>query len=131
MRRASSARGSANSLGSAGKAESWPAHHGGYPSEAELAFNPALGRMPEPMGYGANYGGGGGGGAAARSVTLGLDAPKSPATPLRRPGQAGLFDKSRTPSSAGSGAGGRGSSATTPGSGVEPGRHVHVHVFRS
>ena len=110
--------------------EAVQARHGGYPSEAELAFNPALGRMPEPMGYGANYGGGGGGGAAARSVTLGLDAPKSPATPLRRPGQAGLFDKSRTPSSAGSGAGGRGSSATTPGSGLEPGRHVHVHVFR-
>ena len=38
MRRASSARGSANSLGSAGKAESWPAHHGGYPSDRKRSF---------------------------------------------------------------------------------------------
>ena len=38
MRRASSARGSANSLGSAGKAESWPAPHGGYPSDRKRSF---------------------------------------------------------------------------------------------
>ena len=38
MRRASSARGSANSMGSAAKAESWPTAHGGYPSDRKRSF---------------------------------------------------------------------------------------------
>ena len=95
MRRASSARGSANSLGSAGKAESWPAPHGGYPSERKRSFGQRMKKSASD-------------GAPAKRKTHSGD--NNDGVPIRANNESGLYNSdnnNNNPLLESSGSGGR------------------------